>query len=605
MDICGNLGIVALPSIKLFVPPSLHLQLPASEQHRKGGTQLEGNLHFDIPDMPDGGALDSFDTSHPGNLAIHSLALPSDDIYLAVQYAARKTQQQIKKTDLQLTLGGKFAAFEHLRGVPCSAYRWHHEQLPGSVDSPASQQQTKEGRGVGRRSSRAGNSETTCGSSARARLHDGIRGLQFILASWVVTEREHMSFADEFALVDLLEIVRAVIPIESVKRAAALAIIHLHNSMQVPLHDLPLRKPELVTRESPSFSEVLELYMNIDDSLRFTKGLKTADWRKWIGSVSFGAEALPLPPLEEPKLKHCTTLTCSVWMLMHVLAEGAKELSVKISTHSKCGRDKVFFKRKGQALPIYLLQQQQQQRRPVNLDQVIDTASLSTEALIERNPSLGCMSVPAFEVAYGIYNFLRRFFGCNACRQHFTLLFSRRSHGLDAISPPAGEAHIRLPLPRDIKARRQVHMQVPVPNGNNSSSLEDFRGQLGGSNSAWTNRQAEARKMDELKLWLWRLHNAVTVRTAADTTLAFLRGDLGAVNYANCDTRWPPRAACASCRNIQPPETGLVSIPLLVARDADRDILAVEEEFGDFNKAHVLDFLRQWYWPDDVEDVKI
>ncbi|CDJ34009.1 LOW QUALITY PROTEIN: uncharacterized protein EMH_0087150 [Eimeria mitis] len=379
--------------------------------------------------------------------------------------------------------------------------------------------------------------------------------------------------------------------------------------MQALPERLPLRQPESLKDDSARFSDHLDLYREIDSKLYATRGLRTADWRKWIGSVAFGAEALPLPPLEEPKLKHCTTITCSVWMLMHVLAEGAKRLSVKVNAHPKCGRGELFFKRKGQALPIYLLQQQQEQRRPVDLDKVIDTASLSTEELIEQNPSLGCMSVPAFEVAYTIYNFLQRFFGCNACRQHFTLLFSERSHGLDAVSPPAGDggprakreggAHIRLPLPADAQT------EVPAPRGSDSSLLEDFRGQRADSNYAWKNRHREAIKMDDLKLWLWRLHNAVTVRTAADTTLAFLKGDAGAVNYANCDTRWPPRAACTSCRDTPPPETGLVSIPLLLARDADKDILAMEEEFGDFNRAHVLSFLRQSYWPDDVEDMKV
>lgn len=279
-----------------------------------------------------------------------------------------------------MTLGGDLAAFEHLRGIPCNAYRWQHEQNPppAASDSSVSLQEKKEGQGAGRNSLRLGSGGTTSWVSARERLHDGIRGLQFILASWVVTQRENMSFAEEFALVDLLEIVRAVVPIKSVKRAAALAIIHLHNSMQAPTDRLPSRQPKLLKNESARLSEYLELYREIDDSLNATMGLRTADWRRWIGSVAFGAEALPLPPLEEPRLKHCTTVTCSVWMLMHVLADGARELSVKVNAHPKCGPDELFFRRKGQALPIYLLQEQQQQRRPVDLGQVVDTASLST-----------------------------------------------------------------------------------------------------------------------------------------------------------------------------------------------------------------------------------
>ncbi|CDI86808.1 hypothetical protein, conserved [Eimeria praecox] len=558
MDICGSLGIFALPSIKLLVPASLHLQLPASEQHPKQNTSLEGNLHLEFPGMHDGGVLDSFDASRPEGFAIHSLALPSDDIYLAVQYAARKTRQKIEKNELQLTLGGDIAAFEHLRGIPCSSYRWGSEQMPelAAHDSSVVQQEKEDGRDVERNSVPMGGREAPTAVSARARLHDGIRGLQFILASWVFTRRERMSFAEQFALIDLLEIVRAVVPIRSVKRAAAHAIIHLQNSMQVLPDDLPLGELESLSEEHKRFSKYLEVYREIDDNLSSSKGLRTADWRKWIGSLAFGAEALPLPPLEEPRLKHCTTITCSVWMLMHVLAEGARELSAK-------------------------------------------------DALIEQNPSLGCMIVPAFEVSHAIYNFLQRFFGCSACRKHFTLLFSRRSHGLDALSPPAGGALIRLPRTAGMASHNQAETGLSVRRGSDRSLLEEFRGQRRGAISAWTERHAEASKMDELKLWLWRFHNAVTVRTAADATLAFVKGNAGAVNYANCDTRWPPRVACTSCRNTPPPETGLVSIQLLLARDADKDILAMEEEFGDFNMADVLTFLRQSYWPDDIEDMNI
>lgn len=100
MDICGNLGISALPSIKLFVPQSLYLRLPASEQHANRDTSSVGGLHSGYSLMHDGGALDSFDPQRSETHAVHSLALPGDDIYLAVQYAARKTQQRIPKDEL-------------------------------------------------------------------------------------------------------------------------------------------------------------------------------------------------------------------------------------------------------------------------------------------------------------------------------------------------------------------------------------------------------------------------------------------------------------------------------------------------------------------------
>lgn len=253
---------------------------------------------------------------------------------------------------------------------------------PSSSVGPVSQGNQETGNKEGNSSLQVQHFEAPNEFSSRARVHDAVRGLQFVLATWVVTVGEHMNLADQFALMDLLETVRAVMPFQSVKKAASFAIIHLYNSIQGQSVSTPIRRVKAKADESARFSEHLQLYRKLDDSIRTYKGLKTADWRKWIGTVPFGAEAQPLPPLEEPNFKHCTTATCSVWMLMHVLAEGAKQLSLKVNENPKCGPNQLFFLTKGQALPVYLLQQQQRRGRPVNLDEVIDSASLSAVSLV-------------------------------------------------------------------------------------------------------------------------------------------------------------------------------------------------------------------------------
>lgn len=562
LQICSSLGVFALPSIKLFVPASLHRKIPAADRQKKPMGSSVGLLFLDVSGRHDGGVLDSFDESSPIPMAIHSLALPSQDIYLAVQYAAKHTLQHISKSDIPLTLEGDLAAFEYLKNKPCEASRWESEEVPSSQSSP------------GLRKPR--DADKAAEALAKARAHDAVRGLQFILSSWVVTVSERLTKADEFALIDLLEVVRAVIPMKSVKRSAAHAILHIYHSTR---SDVTLHKPQTRNTRNEPFSDELRLYNEFDDALHAVKGMKAADWRKWIGGIPFGEFAPALAPLEEPKLEHCTTLTCSVWMLLHLMAEGAAELAQQVSIHPKCGPEEVFYKRKAQALPIYLLREQEAKGREVNLDEIFRISSMDTAELIHHNPSLGCMVVPSFDLAYSIFNCLRRFFGCAACRHHFRVNFSRRSHGLNELLPPEGQYIISPPFSN--ATRKSL------------SLVENYRSQTNGDTDAWSNRNVEKIKLDKLKLWLWRLHNSVTVRRAADTTLAFVKGDKTAENYVNCDTRWPPKNTC--CR-IGTSESGYLSVPLLVARDTERD-LSIEDETSDFNEKEILAYLRKSYWP--------
>ena len=100
LEICSDLGVFALPSIKLFVPAALYRKVPAADRQRKPISSSVGHLFLEVSGMHDGGLLDSFDESARIPMAIHSLALPSEDIYLAVQYAAKQTLQQISRSDL-------------------------------------------------------------------------------------------------------------------------------------------------------------------------------------------------------------------------------------------------------------------------------------------------------------------------------------------------------------------------------------------------------------------------------------------------------------------------------------------------------------------------
>ncbi|KAL8437753.1 hypothetical protein Efla_006645 [Eimeria flavescens] len=596
MQICSQLEVVYIPAIKLLVPASIHRRLPLDQQKPKAiNTHVRRPL-WEALELHTGGVLEKFDEGDPIPFAIHTLTLPGHDLFAAVQYAARQTLQDIKNVDLPRSLGGVYLGFKELEGVPCQNERWTAEGLLPHADSAADEGEEQ---------------------LSAARMHDAVRGLQFFMASWVVTVSDRLTRADEFSLIDLLELFRAVIPHRQMKRSAALAILHLYSSggRQAGEALLP-RLPQ-----TADFSQVLQVYTQLDDALREREGQRAADWRRWVGALPFGEEAPPLPPLQEPVLQHCSTQTCSIWMLLHLLAEGAADLAHRVTEHPGCGPSHVFYKRKGQALPILLFQQQEAlqnssssssggSRRPIDFEEILKVSSLSTGELIDRDPSLGCMLVPAFDVSFYIYNALNRFFGCTSCRHHFTQQFQKKLHGLDALLPPSGS----LGVPA---AAATTSSSAPTFAG---SLRQQFRNQEEEEVAAWENRRVEEDKLGHLKLWLWRLHNSVTIRTAADSTLAALKQkqerpplpaaaaaagaaaanakEEGLTNYVNCDVRWPSRKECGVCRlSDSHPPSGLISPALLMARDADPDSLQIGEEASDFNHHTVLDFLRKAYWP--------
>lgn len=634
---CSQLGVFALPSIKLFVPASIHQKLPPEEKQQKPIAAAVGHLFLELPGAHGGGVLDSFGggdsnnntssstsnnlKSNNFNMAVHSLALPSEDVMTAVMYAAKQTLQTITEDDLRLTLHGDVAAFQHLYGKPCEADRWDGEQKALSSPSPSSLRLSSPAAAAADASAAA--------AGAASRVHDAVRGLQFVLGSWVVTVSDRLSRADEFSIIDLLEAVRASVPIRGVKKAAALATLHLFNSASSSgsgssrsggdRYEQPqLQQQEQLERQrgrdvGGSFESAFQVYEELDEALHAEKGFRAAEWRQWVGGLPFGAEAPSLPSAKVPELRHCTTLTCSVWMLMHLLAEGAAETARQVHVHPKCGPANTFYKRKAQALPIYLLKRQQIKQKHLNLQEILDISAMDTSELISHDPALGCMVVPAFDVAYSFFNFLRRFFGCADCRRHFYLHFTRRHYGLEQLAPPQGAFTVFSPFSlggatpnQQQEQQRQQELLL----------LEQaFRSQPSGCTDAWKGLEAERQKLDELRLWLWRLHNAVTMRAAADTTLLHVKGEEDAANYANCDVRWPASSTCSSCRanadaaaasaaaaaaaaEKEKKERGIISVPILVARDADKEIDdMVKSDAADFDAKSILKYLNEYYWP--------
>lgn len=562
-QLCIGLKVIAFPFIKLFVPASIHLKLPEDQQQVKVHDPSSQYVLYDIHKLKLGGFLNSFDAASQRPLAIHTLALPADDIFLAMAYAGKQTLQDLSTLDLPKTLGSSVLALEPLRGKPCEASRWPSEEV-ASEQEPKTETKDERKKNI-----------------ADDRVHDAIRGLQFFLASWVATPSDELSRADVFSLIDFLEVVRAAVSPKEIKRAATLAILHLYRKGN--LNKIEQKLSVILNAVNAGFKDQFEVYRHLDQDLQETTGMKAASFRDFIGRVSFGSEFPPLPPLVDPELRHCKSTTCSVWMLLHFLAEGSSALANLIIEHPGCGIDKVFYKRKAQALPIFLLRQQEATGTKADDAEILRISAMSTDELIEYDGKLGCGIIPAFDVAYYTYNVLRRFFSCSECREHFRIQFEHQTHGLSVLLPPEGEYILSSP-------------DVLVA-ADEQSLLEQYRSQPESDAGSWNVRREENRKLNKLRLWLWRLHNAVNVRTAADSTLAFVKGDEAAKSYLNCDVRWPPQSACKACRFPRVPPKARVSVDLLASRDDNKDIFAIEEETSDFYESQLQAYLKESYWP--------
>lgn len=185
--------------------------------------------------------------------------------------------------------------------------------------------------------------------------------------------------------------------------------------------------------------------------------------------------------------------------------------------------------------------------------------------LIERHPHLGCGFLSARDVAVTIRETVARFFGCVACQKHFAKNFHLGLYGLAEITAPGSES--------------------PSASASTSQASTGFLLQ-------------ELHKVDALRLWLWRVHNAVSVRVAAHQTLNFWAGDARAKDFVNCDARWPPVESCLLCRKREtttPAASLLTSEWLSLA--AKEDGVGIQPSSEDFDERRVLAFLHEQYWP--------
>lgn len=106
---------------------------------------------------------------------------------------------------------------------------------------------------------------------------------------------------------------------------------------------------------------------------------------------------------------------------------------------------------------------------------------------------------------------------------------------------------------------------------------------------------------DGLIMYLWRFHNAVTLRTAVKRTIDSYDGKynavngVGAVSYIDVDVRFPPRSRCPTCYTNDEgmPITRELLLDYPKYKDIDWD------RSQDFNATEIIRFLNEFYWDDN------
>lgn len=243
-----------------------------------------------------------------------------------------------------------FERFQHLNADTvhaCSATRWAADEAAKAASKAQSLG------GVVAANSAKGR------SLARHRLHDAISGLVYLLTTWVPSVGvdaseaplgpvssssggEKLSAASEEALIRLLEVVRELVPLQAVKKAAAEAILFVHAKrarVAAPVSSTSLLM-QLEQRRLPSTNK------------GGAGSLSVADWRSFVAKLNFGEEHPALAPLQEPKLVVCETITCSMWMLFHFLAESATVQAREVFASEQCKRVGIRILETRQPLPV-------------------------------------------------------------------------------------------------------------------------------------------------------------------------------------------------------------------------------------------------------------
>ncbi|EPT28376.1 hypothetical protein TGME49_269950 [Toxoplasma gondii ME49] len=287
-------------------------------------------------------------------------------------------------------------------------------------------------------------------------------------------------------------------------------------------------------------------------------------------------------------------------------------------------------------------------------------SALEEELLVEERRSI----LPANVAMASLRDWLFSFFMCVACRTHFLQCFEQGFYGREQVTPPTAVKQESLAALAQKRMEFQGGLSSFVEKlgeKSNSSpsavaSVVAARLAAGGSlsdaeremllshlpASLWLSGEffrvrdpldvaEEEENLRNFALWLWRLHNAVTVRTAAEAIVEVLvdetldvssvsraqpsnatpgfsatgeplgigemaKRGLGSAYFLHTDPRWPP-AQVASClrEDAAPFELGFDFVAARGATDAVH--LCENVDFsGDFDLEKIRQWLRKTYW---------
>ncbi|PFH35662.1 hypothetical protein BESB_053130 [Besnoitia besnoiti] len=306
----------------------------------------------------------------------------------------------------------------------------------------------------------------------------------------------------------------------------------------------------------------------------------------------------------------------------------------------------------GESEAAYMVDALEEVYGPLGNKRILKTFEAELVALETR------FIVPAIVVQASMRDWIFSFFTCIACRSHFLECFERGFYGREEVSAPAVYAEETQDALESKRTRLRVALErffagkdqpgTLAAKGEAEAAAGDAGAAAGGEKerlleglpaSVWLSREffvvrdglevaEEAENLKHLQLWLWRLHNAVSVRTAVEATVETLWFSEGArvtdshaaesqaadeplgvgelakrgLNFAyflRVDPRWPPAQLAASCR-VPARKPFLLTPEYVAAKGASEAVPLCENvDFtDDFDLEEVRQWLKRTYWND-------
>eukprot|EP00923_Selenidium_pygospionis_P039169 GHVN01068223.1.p1 GENE.GHVN01068223.1~~GHVN01068223.1.p1 ORF type:complete len:805 (+),score=55.08 GHVN01068223.1:1506-3920(+) len=400
------------------------------------------------------------------------------------------------------------------------------------------------------------------------RLHDALVGLRFILEHWVPLasrQFDHGTIVMRKAELSLLERFLKALVIVLPGHNLRMELIRL--TAVVSLHIEPLTAPLTLDSYLKAVSELsfggifepVNLYKQHSvaheiDAVTSVDQLKERGWVDVLLNEAGGnprSVFVSTPP--SSALLACSGKTCAVWTLLHIAAVGLERTAV--ARHGW----------RSDTEPSRTVEEGFAKEEPTPL-----TSGESLDLLL-RSVEAQSVEADAFGVLGVIHDAIFKFFACARCQKHFHAAY-------------VGCLYSRCKWVTE-KGNLDKNVVFESMGFENSTEDHELASEIG------------------LNLYFWRLHNGVTLRTAAESTNRVLNNQqaLGDKDYLGVDVLFPPKSQCIICRTDSTQNTTVTPGMIQLGDEAIENVVqeSVWDQYANqFDLPAVHNFLHAFYWSD-------